>query len=381
MDDLKVLVVDDEKGMREGVARVLSSFALRMPEIENGDVRFRVQCAATRAEAEEQLRAFRPDLLLLDYKLPDATGLDILQWLTTQPLDVLTIMITAYASLDVAVAATKRGAYDFLAKPFTPEELRGVLGKGAKHLLLQRETRRLAEEKKRVRFQFISVLAHELKSPLSAVEGYLQVLRDKSVVNDPAACDRMLDRSLVRLQGMRKLILDLLDLTAIESGEKRRELSDLDLAAAASAAIENAAEEAAARGVTVTLACEESVRVRADRGDMDVILNNLVSNAIKYNRPGGRVTVTLDRDGAQARIRVSDTGIGLSVEDTPRLFHDFGRIKNEKTRDILGSGLGLSTVKKLAQVYGGDVAVESQPDVGSTFTVRLAGFSARERTP
>ena len=91
------------------------------------------------------------------------------------------IMITAYASLETAVTATRRGAYDFLAKPFTPEELRGAVRKAARHLILQRQARRLAEEKRQVRFQFISVLAHEMKAPIAAIEGYLQMIRERAL--------------------------------------------------------------------------------------------------------------------------------------------------------------------------------------------------------
>ena len=94
---------------------------------------------------------------------------------------------------------------------------------------------------------------------------------------------------------------------------------------------------------------------------------------MKYNRDGGRVTIAIDRASAAWRVRVSDTGIGLSADDAGRLFQDFVRIKNEQTRAIPGTGLGLSIVKKLAQLYGGDASVESEPGTGSTFTVTLKG--------
>ena len=109
----------------------------------------------------------------------------------------------------------------------------------------------------------------------------------------------------------------------------------------------------------------------ADRGEIEIILNNLVSNAVKYNRDGGQVDVTVRADEQSVALEVRDTGIGMSREDLERLFQDFVRIKNEKTRNILGSGLGLSTLKKLATLYGGEVSVTSEPDVGSTFTVVL----------
>jgi signal transduction histidine kinase len=104
---------------------------------------------------------------------------------------------------------------------------------------------------------------------------------------------------------------------------------------------------------------------------MEIILNNLLTNALKYNRQGGRVEISIESKDGSVIVRVADTGIGMTPEEAGRLFTEFVRIRNEKTRNILGSGLGLSIVKKIALLYGGDISVSSQPDVGSTFTVLL----------
>jgi len=370
VDVLKILVVDDEIGMRRGAERALERFTLDLPDI-NGEVRFAIRSAATGAEMEEKLLAGETDILLLDHKLPDTTGLEILDRLSKRPLDLLTIMITAYASLETAVAATRRGAYDFLAKPFTPEELRGAVRKAARHLILQRQARRLAEEKRQMRFQFISVLAHEMKAPISAVEGYLQMIRERSLGDALESYDRMLDRCLLRTDGMRKLIADLLDLTAIESGQRQRNLTQVNLLEVSRQAVENVRAEADRRKIAVSLEVPPGLSIFADRAEIEMILNNLLSNAVKYNRDEGRVRVWTENGEDAVRIRVEDTGIGLTLEESKRLFNDFARIKNDKTRHILGSGLGLSTVRKLAALYGGEVTVQSRPDAGSTFTVSL----------
>ncbi len=370
VDTLNILVVDDEFGMRQGAERALRDFVLDLPDI-NGEVRFAIKTAANGKEMEEKLAAGRTDILLLDHKLPDTTGLDVLDWLGRRSLDLLTIMITAYASLETAVAATRRGAYDFLAKPFTPEELRGAVRKAARHLILQRKARRLAEEKRQVRFQFISVLAHEMKAPLAAIEGYLQMIRERAVGESLGSYDRMLDRCLLRTDGMRKLIADLLDLTAIESGQRQRNPVTVNLAEVARQAAENMKAEAGQRDVGIEINVPEGLVLTADRTEIEMIFNNLVSNAVKYNRDHGKVRVSSCAANDTIRIQVEDTGIGMTPEESKRLFNDFSRIKNEKTRHILGSGLGLSTVKKLATLYGGEIVVKSKPDVGSTFTVTL----------
>jgi signal transduction histidine kinase len=370
-DILRILVVDDEPGMRSGVTRSLRDFTLRLPDV-NGEVRFDIDQAASGEEALEKIAACAPDILLLDHKLPGISGLDVLDRIGPERLeDMLTIMITAYASLETAISATKRGAYDFLAKPFTPEELHSAVRKTAGRLILSRQARKLALEKRQVRFQFISVLAHELKAPLSAIEGYLNILKDKSAGDDPAVYERMIDRSLVRSEHMRKLISDLLDMTRIESGQKKRDLAEVDLREMAQVSVDTLMPSARARNIEITLHAGGPVTITADRSEIEIIFNNLISNAVKYNRDNGTVDIRIDPQGDTVVLTVADTGIGMTPEETAKLFGDFVRIKNDKTRNILGSGLGLSIVRKLAQMYGGDATVASVPDVGSTFTVTL----------
>lgn len=109
----------------------------------------------------------------------------------------------------------------------------------------------------------------------------------------------------------------------------------------------------------------------ADRGELEMLLGNLVSNAVKYNRPNGRVHVTLGRDDDCITLAVRDTGIGIEPEEAEQLFNEFARIRKPETQDITGSGLGLSIVKKLVTLYGGEVGVVSEPGAGSTFTAAL----------
>ena len=149
----------------------------------------------------------------------------------------------------------------------------------------------------------------------------------------------------------------------------------------ARAAIEFVQPEAERRGIAVTPTRPSRYRW-SPTGRRWRSFNNLLTNAVKYNRDGGTVTVRLT-GGERVRIEVADTGIGMTPEETARLFHEFVRIKNEKTRNIPGSGLGLSVVRKLAHLNGGEVTVESSPGVGSTFTVEIAAHSpeAQETEP
>jgi len=377
MNTLKILVVEDEYGMRLAIARALRDYRIHLPDIE-GEIGFSIEQAEVAEKALTIITETPPDIILLDYKLPGMSGLDLLTQLSSRQLDILPIMITAYASIETAVTATKQGAFDFLAKPFTPMELKETIFKATKHLLFMRQAHKLAQEKRKVRFQFISVLAHEMKAPLAALDGYLNILRERAAGDSQEVYDHMVDRCLTRIQGMRKMIGDLLDLTRIESGERKRELAEVDVREVAQHAIDTALPEATERNISIALHADGPVTMQADRSEVEIILNNLITNAVKYNRDGGSVAVRLTSQDGTVSISVRDTGIGMNAEEAARLFNDFVRIKNEKTRNILGSGLGLSTVKKIALLYGGDVKVESEPDIGSTFTVVLNSVSAPE---
>lgn len=367
METLKVLVIDDEPGMRLGVERTLDG--LTMDFWETDQVEITVQSAADGQEGIDKIMSDGIDILYLDYKLPDMNGLEVIEKLGEKAKDLIIIMITAYASIEVAIDATRKGAYDFLPKPFTPNELKIVTRKAAERILLARKNLKLAEEKKQVRFEFIRVLGHELKAPLAAVEGYLDLMKEKTLGDNLADYDKILGRSALRLNQMRKLIIDLLDMTKIESGKKDRNLTAINLREAVENAIELAGPSAMTRQVTINLTAPENLIVSADSGELDMIFNNLISNAVKYNREGGKVFVTIDEKPENIVISVADTGIGMSETEQQKLFKEFSRIRNAKTADILGSGLGLSILKRLVELYQGEISVKSVPDEGTTFTV------------
>jgi two-component system, sensor histidine kinase and response regulator len=370
MAKLKTLIVDDEPGIRSGINRILRNFTVGYPFLDE-DFEFDTIDAATGEEAVEILDNQPIDIVLLDNKLPGMSGMDVLEYINNTQIDVAVMMITSYASLELAIKATKNGAYNFSPKPFTPNELRSSMENISKHLFLKRMTRKMQEEGKSVRFQFLSVLSHELKSPLNAVEGYIKMMQDRQVGDNLADYDKMIDRSLVRIKGMRNLIMDLLDLTKIESGKKKRNLKELDLSDTAKLAIDTMEPYAIQRNVKVHLDIPKDSIVKADADEMEIVFNNLISNAIKYNKQNGEVFVSVLPNKEMLEIKVRDTGIGMTEEERNLIFRDFVRIKNAKTREITGSGLGLSITKNIINEYGGEICVESQADVGSTFTASL----------
>jgi two-component system sensor histidine kinase/response regulator len=365
---VRVLVVDDEEGLRKAITRALYNFSVNF-SFTSEDVRIEVDTAASGNEALKKIESFEPDILLLDYKLPDITGLDILKQLEDRKDDFVTIMITAFASLNTAINAIKLGAYDFVAKPFTPNELKISLRKAIRQIIAVRQARKLKAERDRVKFEAISVMTHELKAPLAAVENFINILKDPSTKENDETYDHCVNRSLARLQGMRKLISDMLNFSAIEANIKERDIGEVNLRSLAETAIETVEDDARARQIKIELNTDDVVRIRADQSEMEIILNNLITNAVKYNKDYGSVKIDIVNSEGGIKISTADTGIGLTPEEQRKLFKDFVRIKNKQTRRIEGSGLGLSTVMKLAKRYNGYATVESESGKGSLFTV------------
>ncbi len=281
------------------------------------------------------------------------------------------MMITAYASLDLAIKATNYGVYNFVAKPFKPDELKTSVENITKNLYLKRMTRSLQKTGKGNKFQFLSVLSHELKSPINAIEGYLKMMKDKQVGDTIDDYMHMIERSMERIKGMRGLISDLLDLNRLESGNKIRNIQKLDIKEIAKTVIDCFEPMASQSNIKVSIEGDDDIYLNADKNEIEIIFNNLISNALKYNREKGKVEIILKTTENNIYISVEDTGIGMTKEDTELLFQDFVRIKNTKTQSVPGSGLGLSITKKMVELYNGKIDVESTPDVGSRFTVKI----------
>jgi signal transduction histidine kinase len=372
MEKINVLVVDDEPGICAGVKRILSRFTVSYPFMDE-DRGFEVYEAETGEDAIEFIKKSPPDIVLLDNKLPGIQGTEVLQYINENNRGILVMMITSYASLELAVKATEQGAYDFIPKPFTPQELKASMENVTKHLFLRTMTKKLSKEGKEVRFQFLSVLSHELKSPLNAIEGYLNIMQERQAGNDIKDYDQVIDRSLERIKGMRTLIMDLLDLTKIQFEKKEEKFERVHMNQIMQTAIENINPYAIQKDVTIEFHSDKDIYMDADPGDIEIVFNNLLSNAVKYNKDNGRVDVKLKEDQSNGNVEVSvaDTGIGMTQEEKQKLFQEFFRVKNEKTKHITGSGLGLSIAKKVIDLYKGEINVETEPEKGTTFYVQF----------
>ncbi len=371
MKTIKILVIDDEQGICNGIKRTLQNYTLQFPFMDE-NINFSINTAQTGEDGLALMEKEVPDIVLLDNKLPGIQGIDVLDKISSKDYDCKVAMITAYPSLEIAVEATDEGAADFIHKPFTPQELRASINTITKQLYLNRITEQIKKEGRQTRFQFMSVLSHELKSPLNAILGYLDMMKDQQLGEQLKDYNHVIDRSIARANGMKALIMDLLDLTKIQTRTKEKEVKNVLLNEIASYAIDSVRPLAIQKDVEVKLHAEKDYSFIANPEDMEMIFNNLISNAVKYNKENGKVNCYINEEKDCIKIVVEDTGIGMSENDKHKLFKEFVRIKNENTKHISGSGLGLSIAKKITDMYHGDIHVESEKNKGSKFTVTLS---------
>ena len=482
MSEGSILIVDDEYGVRSGIRTILEMDGYEVGEAGDG------------AAALEALKERDYDVALLDYRLPDTDGLSLLQTMKQRGCEAMVCMITAYANIDTAIAATRQGVDFFLPKPFSPDDLEGVVATLLRHKLARTEADRLraeheasllalAEEKTQThslvsslrdavlvvnrdgdvvlanppmldllergddevlmrpatellgggalaplgeqlaapakdrtvrqlelgeqaymasivtfrdeageargriltlsdisevrrlameKQKFIRTMVHELKSPLGSIKGLLEVVTDKSLGGDLDPYIPMIARADHRIDNLALLIRDLLTLARSEQTQEGEEPELVPVAPVLDGVVELAREHGAQRGVTVTTELAGDLPpalIRPD--DLQLVLSNLVGNAVKYNRDGGSVTVRGSIEDGWLRLDVADTGIGIREANLTRLWDEFYRETRDETRELEGNGLGLSIVKRLVERAGGRLEVASIEGEGSTFSVLL----------
>jgi signal transduction histidine kinase len=358
----RVFVIDDDDVMLLTCRRTLEKDGYDVETFQNG------------LDGIRRIEQLQPQLLLVDLKMPELDGLQVIERVRKVDPDVVIAVITGYATISTAVEAMKAGAYDFLPKPFTPDELRLIVNRGHERWRLATESARLRREKEEAERRFVTFVSHQLKTPVVAAKQYLDVLLYTSASELTPRTQEWLKRAQARLDEMLTLIGDWLELARIERGIDSigEPLMTSDLRKVISDVID--ASQAHAQSAVVTLETDLAADVGPVRGDvvsLATVVSNLISNGIKYNRVGGRVTVRTRLEGGMAVVEVGDTGIGIAEESLPRLFQEFCRVKNDQTRDIPGTGLGLAICKRIVATLGGSIGVRSHVGEGSTFVVQI----------
>ncbi len=361
----RILIIDDEKAICDACYQVLAGEGYTVEVSQDG------------ASGLRKLDDFKPDIIFIDLMMPGVSGTDVLAAVRERDSLIMPIVITGFATIERAVESMKMGAYDFLAKPFTPQQLRVITERALDRRNAALEAARLQQEKEKMRQNFISMVSHELRTPLVAVMQYLEVIRSGAAGTVADDQMRIVDRMNVRLSELLKMIDRWLKLTRIEDVHLRKDFLPCDLAMIIRDSIDTLKDAVDNMNIAVVFDTTSSESMVLGNPDMlKEVFVNLISNGMKYNKAGGRVDISLAEKEDFLVVDVSDTGVGIAEEDVPRVGEEFYRVKREGTAP--GIGVGLAIVKKILDIHAGMLEIESKLNEGSKFSVFLPKIKQKE---
>jgi two-component system, sensor histidine kinase and response regulator len=365
-----ILIVDDVAQNLQVLNATLSEHGYRVAASKSGEQAFKA------------LERIRPDLILLDIMMPGMDGYTVCQRLKENPgtQNIPVIFLTAKSESEDMIKGFQCGGVDYITKPFqTPELLARVRThtelKRNRDLILEYtldlkertiELERLNDEKN----QFLGIASHDLKNPLGNILMLSQLM--KTVKDEESQFDdfmAILERSAKK---MLNIIDQLLDVNRIESGHLRVEQQNIPIDELIEQTVDAFAMAAKAKQIHVQVNLETvGMMIHTDPMLLSQVLDNLVSNAIKYSPKASTVTIALSRHRDSVHIAVRDHGPGFSAQDQERLYHKFARLTAQPTGGEHSTGLGLSIVKRLVEALDGEIRLESDLGKGSLFTVIL----------
>ena len=355
----QILIIDDEESLLDGCKQALEKSGYKVITTSDGPEGIRLA------------REKKPDLAFIDLNMSSCSGMDIIEILSRDLPDMVLIAISGYASVVSAVEAMKRGAYDYLPKPFTPDQIRAVTKRGIEHRHLKIETNNLREEKKRMERNFITFVSHEMRSPLVAVQQYIETL--KVIAGDCFTQDAkdIIDRCEKRLENLHELVEHWLDISRIENGTFGNEKTPLELNAIIASSIEEFTPLCQRREIALECNVMDAMpKIMGDRESLIHVFTNIIGNATKFTPPGGKIIVTTSYDDDYIYTNIRDTGCGIPQDKLPFIFEPFFRVREKKER-LKGSGLGLTFVKKIMDAHDGKIEVTSQVGEGTSFTLKF----------
>jgi two-component system sensor histidine kinase/response regulator len=293
---------------------------------------------------------------------------------------IVCIVFTGFATIAAAVEAVRLGAHDFLAKPFTPDEFRSMVRRGLEWRSLVVEAAALRQEREALRENFAAIVSHELRSPLGAIQQNLYVLIDEvsGVISEDQ--QRRLERMSSRIGDLLAMINRWLRGFSMDLSGLKQSFVPVAVAGAVAKAVESAQPEATRKAVEITAAADPEAQVLGDEGTLAEAFLNLIGNAVKYSREGGTVRVAARREQDKVKVSVSDEGVGIPAADLPRLFGAFYR-GQAAAGAAGGAGIGLALTRRIVEVHGGEISVDSEPGRGSTFVVTLPALGATAAVP
>jgi two-component system sensor histidine kinase/response regulator len=354
-----ILIIDDEESLRDGCRQALEKSGYSVITTGEG------------VEGIKIARENKPQIAFVDLKMPGISGMEIIDVLSKEIPDIILIMITGYATILSAVEAIQKGAYDYLPKPFSPDQLRSVARRGLDHRTLKMETRRLREEKEQMEKIFITFVSHEMRSPLVVIRQYIETL--KAIAGDRFDKDvtEIIERCSVRIQGLEELIEHWLDISRIEAGTFVQKKEAINLPHILARIEEEMAPVCKAKGIHLEINVPDKLLdIVGDEESLVRVFTNIIGNATKYTPEAGRITVTAQGEDYFVIVDIADTGSGIPQDKLPFIFEPFFRVKGKEERQV-GSGLGLTFCKKIMESLGGEISVASKEGEGTTFTLKI----------
>ncbi len=357
-DEALILIVDDIARNLQVLGSILS---------ENG---FGVSVASSGQGALDAIAEQAPDIILLDIQMPDMDGFEVCRRLKLQAAtrDVPVIFLTARTETEDIVRGFELGAVDYITKPFISQEL---LARVRTHLSVVRQNKRLADLNKE-KDEFLGIAAHDLRNPLSKIQFIAEKMSYKADSFTPDLIKEASADIAHTVAGMMELVSNLLDVNAIEQGHLRTELNPIEIEHIVEHIVRDYDARAAKKKITLHYTHDPALPlVLADEVAIVQILDNLISNAVKYSPFNKSVTVRLLTETDAVRLEVEDAGPGISDDDQKKMFRKFARLSAQPTGGEHTIGLGLSIVKKLVEDIKAEISVRSVLGKGTTFIVRI----------
>ena len=359
MDKPKIINIDDEEVVLDSCTQILEGSDYIVRTAENGTLGLNL------------VKEFQPDLVCIDLKMPGITGIEVLEKITESNPTIVSIVITGYATVNSAVEAMKKGAYDFLPKPFTPDEFRLITKRGLERRRLMLETIALRKEKELLRENFAAIVSHELKSPLSAIQQNLFALSAEllGVLNENQ--QSRFERMKSRLEDLIKLVNSWLRVMSIDIAKISENFSPIALPSVISKAIETIELQAIRKDIQIITTIDESMDpIQGEEVSFEEALINIIGNAIKYSYPGSKISINARQVNELVLLTISDTGVGIPKEELPYVLVDFFRGKSGKEIED-SHGMGLTISRQIIEAHKGTISVESKQGEGTTFYISV----------
>ena len=355
----KILLIDDEEVVRDSCEMILVGGPYEVASASDGTAGLLL------------VEDFHPDLIFVDLKMPGISGFEVLEKVAAMDPTIVMVVITGFATISSAVDAMKKGAYDFMPKPFTPEEFRLITRRSLEKRRLTLETIALRREKEMLREHFAHIVSHELKSPLNAVQQNLMALEFEIGGSLTEVQKDKLGRTKNRINDLIKLINSWLKAISIDADQMKQSFAPVSVKDEIARALENVQPYAQRKDIEIVTTFNDPIStVMGDCLSLSEAFGNIVGNAVKYSRDGSKVFVKAEESGSDVLVSVKDEGIGITPEDVPHIFEGFFRGKSGQAV-AEGHGIGLAVSRQIIEAHKGSITVESEPGAGATFIIHL----------